>query len=205
MKNTKLLMLTECSVMLALSIVLSFIKVWKMPMGGAVTLLSMLPIMLISVRYGLKGGLPVALLYSLFQLLMGVASGEVFVYCTTGLMVVICVLFDYLVPFTVLGCAAMFRKPADKLRPSNRKAADALLLSGFVIVIAVRFICHYITGFSIWGQWAPEGQSKFIYALIYNGQYMLPECIFTTIGAAVMINIPVIRKQLGIKDPAKAA
>ena len=200
MKNTKLLMLTECAVMLALSIVLSFIKVWKMPMGGAVTLLSMLPIMLISVKYGLKGGLPCGLLYALFQLLMGVASGDVFVYCTTGAMVVICVLFDYLVPFTVLGCAAMFRKPAEKLRANNRKAADALLLAGFVLVIVIRFVCHYITGFSIWGQWAPEGQSKFIYSLLYNGQYMLPECIFTTVGAAVLLNIPVIRKQLGIRD-----
>ena len=200
MKNSKLLMLTECSVMLALSIVLSFVKVWKMPMGGAVTLLSMLPIMLISVKYGLKGGLPCGLLYALFNLLMGVASGDVFVYCTTGAMVVICVLFDYLVPFTVLGCAAMFRKPAEKLRPGNRQAADVLLLAGFVLVIVARFACHYITGFSIWGQWAPEGQSKYIYSLIYNGQYMLPECIFTTIGAAVLINIPVIRKQLGIRD-----
>ena len=200
MKNTKLLMLTECSVMLALSIVLSFVKVWKMPMGGAVTLLSMLPIMLISVKYGLKGGLPCGLLYALFNLLMGVASGDVFVYCTTAVMVVICVLFDYLLPFSVLGCAAMFRGPAAKLRPNNRKAADLLLLSGFVLVILVRFACHYITGFSIWGQWAPEGQSKYIYSLIYNGQYMLPECIFTVIGATVLINIPVIRKQLGIRD-----
>ena len=200
MKNSKLLMLTECSVMLALSIVLSFVKIWKMPMGGAVTLLSMLPIMLIAVKYGLKGGLPCGLLYALFNLLMGVASGDVFVYCTTGAMVVICVLFDYLVPFTVLGCAAMFRKPAEKLRPGNRQAADVLLLAGFVLVIVARFACHYITGFSIWGQWAPEGQSKYIYSLIYNGQYMLPECIFTTIGAAVLINIPVIRKQLGIRD-----
>ena len=200
MKNSKLLMLTECSVMLALSIVLRFVKVWKMPMGGAVTLLSMLPIMLISVKYGLKGGLPCGLLYALFNLLMGVASGDVFVYCTTAVMVIICVLFDYIVPFTVLGCAAMFRKPAEKLRPGNRQAADVLLLAGFVLVIVARFACHYITGFSIWGQWAPEGQSKYIYSLIYNGQYMLPECIFTTIGAAVLINIPVIRKQLGIRD-----
>ena len=118
----------------------------------------------------------------------------------TGAMVVICVLFDYLLPFTVLGCAAMFRKPADKLRENNRVAGDALLLAGFVLVVVFRFACHYVTGFSIWGQWAPEGQSKFIYSLIYNCQYMLPECIFTTIGAAVMIGVPVIRKQLGIKD-----
>ena len=198
--NSNLLKLTECAVMLALSIALSFVKVWEMPMGGSVTLLSMLPVMLISVKYGIKGGLPIAFLNALFQLVMGVASGNVFVYCTTAVMVVVCVLFDYLLPFSVLGCAAMFRKPAAGLRPKNRKAADALLLAGFVIVIVCRFLCHFVTGFSIWGQWAPEGQSKFIYSLLYNGQYMLPECIFTVIGAAVLINIPVIRKQLGIRD-----
>ena len=95
---------------------------------------------------------------------------------------------------------APFASRPESLRPKNRKAADALLLAGFVIVIVCRFLCHFVTGFSIWGQWAPEGQSKYIYSLIYNGQYMLPECIFTTIGAAVLINIPVIRKQLGIRD-----
>ena len=77
---------------------------------------------------------------------------------------------------------------------------DTLLLAGFVLVIVARFVCHYITGFSIWGQWAPEGMGKYYYSLIYNGQYMLPECIFTTVGAAVLLNIPVIRKQLGIRD-----
>ena len=199
MKNTILLMLTECSVLLALSIVLSMVKIIRMPMGGSVTLLSMLPVMLAAVKYGLKGGLPCAFGLALYRLIEGIASGNVFVYCTTGAMVVVCALFDYIIPFTVLGCAAMFRKPAEKLRPDNRRAADALLLAGFVIVIFARFACHFITGFSIWGQWAPEGQSKYIYSLLYNGQYMLPECIFTTIGAAVMLNIPVIRKQLGIK------
>ena len=200
MKNPKLLMLTECSIMLALSIVLSMVKIIPMPMGGSVTLLSMLPVMLVSVKYGLKGGLPCAFGLALFRLLEGVARGNVFVYCTEAKTVIICALFDYIIPFTVLGCAAMFRKPADKLRPDNRKAADALLLAGFVTVIAARFVCHFITGFTIWGQWAPEGQSKYIYSLLYNGQYMLPECIFTTVGAAILINIPVIRKMLGLKE-----
>lgn len=199
MKNTKLLMLTECSVMLALSIVLSMVKIIRMPMGGSVTLLSMLPVMLVAVKYGFKGGLPCAFGLALYRLIEGIVSGNVFVYCTEARTVVICALFDYLIPFTVLGCAAMFRKPAEKLRPDNRKAADALLLAGFVIVIAARFACHFITGFTIWGQWAPEGQSAYIYSLLYNGQYMLPECVFTTIGAAILINIPVIRKLLGIK------
>ena len=200
MKNTKLLMLTECSVMLALSIVLSLVKIIRMPMGGSVTLLSMLPVMLIAVKYGFKGGLPCAFGLALYRLFEGIASGNVFVYCTEAKTVIICALFDYLIPFTVLGCAAMFRKPAEKLRPDKRGAADALLLAGFVAVIFVRFLCHFITGFTIWGQWAPEGQSAYIYSLLYNGQYMLPECVFTTVGAAVMINIPAIRRLLGLRE-----
>ena len=200
MKNPKLLMLTECSVMLALSIVLSFVRIFKMPMGGSVTLLSMLPVMLVSVKYGLKGGLPCAFGLALFRLLRAVAEGDVFVWCETATTQIVCALFDYLIPFTVLGCACMFRGMADRLRGRNRKAADALLLAGFVIVIFIRFLCHFITGFTIWGQWAEDGQSPYIYSLLYNGWYMLPECIFTTVGAAILINIPVIRKLVGIKD-----
>ena len=77
MKNTKLLMLTECSVMLALSIVLSMVKIIRMPMGGSVTLLSMLPVMLVAVKYGFKGGLPCAFGLALYRLIEGIVSGNV--------------------------------------------------------------------------------------------------------------------------------
>ena len=195
--DKKTIKLTECSVLLALSIVLSFIKIIPMPMGGAVTLLSMLPVMLVSLKYGFAGGVPCAFVLSLFELFSGIASGNVFVWCTEVRTVIICALFDYLIPFTVLGFAGMFRKAAAKKRETNRRAADALLLAGFVIVIAARFCCHFITGFTIWGQWA-DGQSPYIYSLIYNGQYMLPECVFTVAGAAVMLKVPVIRRQLSL-------
>ena len=57
--------------MLALSIALSFVVIYKMPLGGSVTLFSMLPVMLVSVRHGLKWGLPTAFIYSLFQFFTG--------------------------------------------------------------------------------------------------------------------------------------
>ena len=55
MRNTKVRLLAEAAVMLALAIALSFVKIWDMPMGGSVTLLSMLPIMLIAIKNGTAG------------------------------------------------------------------------------------------------------------------------------------------------------
>ncbi len=186
-RRQNLMKLAECSVLLALSVVLSFVEVWKMPMGGGITLLSMLPICLVSVKYGIKGALPTAFLYSVIQFAIGFASGNVFVYCVTPVTWIICLLFDYIVPFTVLGFAGMFRK----------KWNDAGVIIGVALVIFVRFLCHYVTGVVIWGQWA-EGMSPYLYSLVYNGQYMLPECILTCIGTAVVIKVPEIKKLLKI-------
>ena len=186
-KTGNLIKLAECSVMLALSVVLSFVEVWKMPMGGGITLLSMLPVCLVSIKYGIKGALPTAFLYSVIQFAIGFASGNVFIYCVTPLTWVLCFLFDYIVPFTGLGFAGIFRK----------KLGNIGILVGIALVIFLRFVCHYITGVVIWGQWA-EGMSPYLYSLIYNGQYMLPECIITCVGAGILIKIPQIRKLLAV-------
>ena len=191
-KNSKVIILAESAVMLALSIGLDFIKIWEMPMGGKVTLLSMLPICLLSVKDGLKVGVPTAFLYSLYQLITGIAKGNIFIYTTTAAMVVICVLFDYLVPFTVLGFAGMFKK----FKPA--KFPELGILLGIILVIFIRFACHYITGFEIWGQWAPEGMAKALYSLLYNGQYMLPETILTLVAAVLLLRAKPIRKLMGL-------
>ncbi len=186
MKREKLIMLAESSVMLALSIVLSMVKIWEMPMGGSITLLSMLPVCLLSARYGVKGALPVAFLNSAVQLFMGIASGNVFVYCATPLIAVMCALFDYIVPYSVLGFAGIFKK----------KLGNTGFLLGVVLCIFLRFICHYITGVAIWGQWA-ENMSPYLYSLIYNGQYMLPECVLTCAGAFILIKSQVMERITG--------
>ncbi len=187
-KNSKVVILAESAVMLALAIGLDFIKIWEMPMGGKVTLLSMLPLCLLSVKDGIKVGVPTAFLYSLYQLITGFAKGNVFVYTTTAAAVIICVLFDYLVPFTVLGFAGMFKK----IKPA--KFPELGIILGIILVICIRFACHYITGVAIWGQWRPEGQSKFMYSLLYNSQYMLPELIMTSVAAGILVKVPAVKK-----------
>ena len=188
-RRNNLIRLAECSVMLALAVVLSMVKVWEMPMGGSITLLSMLPVCLIAVKYGIRDALPTAFLYSMIQLFMGIASGNVFVYCTTAMTTIICALFDYVVPYTVLGFSGVLKK----------RLGDAGILIGIALMIVIRFCCHYITGVVIWGQWA-EGMSPYLYSLLYNGQYMLPECIFTVIGAGVLIKVPELRKMLEVRN-----
>ena len=188
--HKNLIRLTESAVMLALAIALSFVRIWKMPMGGSITLLSMLPIMLLGIHYGPVWGCSVGLLNAVFRLLRGVAEGDVFVYTETVAAVIIVVLFDYIVPFTGLGLAGIFRK----FRPMIG------CYIGVVLAGLLRFICHFVTGFTIWGQWAPEGMSKYYYSLIYNGQYMLPEIIMTLAASVILLQIPAIKKLIGANE-----
>ena len=63
--------LTESAIMLAFAAVLSEIKIIHMPYGGSVTAFSMLPLILIAYRYGVKWGLVTSATYGLIQLLLG--------------------------------------------------------------------------------------------------------------------------------------
>ena len=189
MKKTKILVLCECALLLALSIVLSFVEIYKMPMGGGITLVSMLPVLLVGVRHGVRHGLATSTTFALFQLLQAAISGNVFPYCTVWQTVVACVLFDYAVPFSLLGLSGLAKIKSGEIK---RGAISAV----FAVLISVRFVCHYITGVAIWGQWAPEGMGKYLYSLIYNGQYMLPELILTLVAANVLLSLPQMKRML---------
>ena len=41
-----------------------------------------------------------------------------------------------------------------------------------------------------------EFSNPYLYSLVYNGSYMLPETIFTLIGAGVIFGVPVIRRMI---------
>lgn len=189
-QSGKILALTQSAIFIALATVLSFLPVYEMPMGGSVTLASMLPILFIGLKFGYKWGLASSGIYAFIQLMQALIKGNVFIYCTTIGTVLICVLFDYIVPFGILGLSA-FAKPTEGKRLSIIKASIT-----FGVLVAIRFICHYITGVAIWGQWAPDGMGKYLYSLIYNGQYMLPELIITLVISVLLMSSSQIEKNL---------
>lgn len=191
MRSKKLLTMVECAMMVALAFALSWVTLWKMPMGGSVTLASMLPIMFIGIKYGAKTGLGTAFLYSLTQIAQAITQGDVFPYCQTLFLMVICALLDYIVPFTVLGLAGIF---------SSKGKYGAYI--GMVAVTVVRFICHFVTGIAIWGQWAPEGMGKVVYSLVYNGSFLSLDFLICLAVAIPLLQVTHIRKLLGLTPRA---
>ncbi len=168
--------------MVALATVLSLIKVYEMPLGGSVTLLSMLPIAIISLKYGLKWGIGSAFVYSLFQFFLGLS--DIMTWGLTVKMWFGSIIFDYLIAFTVIGLAGIFRK----------KGLMGII-GGVSIAIALRFVSHFISGcifFDIWSTW----DNVYLYSLAYNASYLLPELIFTLIAAIVIFKVPQTRKVL---------
>ena len=192
MKNSKITVLTECAIMVALAFALSCAKLFPMPLGGSVTGASMLPIMLIGVKYGNAVGLGTAFIYSLTQALQSLFAGNVFPYCETEKTLIICVLFDYLVPFTVLGLAGAFKN----VRAFKNQEFGVYF--GMCLTVILRFLCHFITGVAIWGQWAPDGMGKYIYSLAYNGSFLSLDFAICIACAVLMMRKSEIRKLINL-------
>ncbi len=86
---------------------------------------------------------------------------------------------DYLLAFTALGLAAVFARPFSK----NKKAG---YIAGSIIAGLCRFLCSFLSGWILWGSYAPEGMSPVYYSLVYNGAYMIPDIIILAIVIGIL-------------------
>jgi thiamine transporter len=143
--------------MVALASVLYIIKIFTLPQGGSITLGSMVPIFVLSLRRGPRVGVLAGIVFSFFVLYY-----EPFVYNPVQY------LLDYPLAFGSLGLAGLFRS-----RP----------LIGVGVGISSRFICHFLSGLVFFASFAPTGESPALYSAIYNGSYLIPEF---AISAAVI-------------------
>ena len=171
--------LVESAIMIAIGTVLSmfpFSAPWAF--GGGVTICSMLPLVIIAHRYGTKWGLFTAFVYSVLQLILGVSNVQ-FAAGYGFVLAVGVLLLDYILAFTVIGLSACFNGVI--------KNHLASIVVGIVFTFALRFVCHFLSGWIIWGVITPNemGLVAPLYSLIYNGGYMLPETIITALVAVL--------------------
>lgn len=145
------------AVCIALSCVLSMIKILEMPQGGSVTAASMLPIILFAYAYGAGPGLTLGVVYGVLQFIL-----KPYFYSVPQM------LLDYPIAFGVIGLAGLFSK--------SKNDYVGLALASFVASLA-RLIAAIASGVVFFAEWAPEGVSPFVYSLGYNASYMVPECI----------------------------
>lgn len=210
---TKTRRLTESAILIAIATVLAIISgilPFNLPFGGGITLASMLPIVLIAFRHGTKWGIFSAFVYSIIQMLTGFKTVSAFFMPGDDQVVlwqaiVIC-LIDYILAFTVLGFAGVFRK--------KFKTPTMGFCVGSIFALSLRFLMHFISGTLFFGSWAEWffTQESIInlgqpildnlsgmglaatYSLLYNATYMIPEIILTAIGAVIICKIPMFSK-----------
>ncbi len=211
-KRERVRALTESAVMIAFATILSLLKLYELPWGGSVTLASMLPLVMIGYRHGLKWGLLSSLVYSLLQMLLGFGTISAAFLPGDDQMLwynaVLMVLLDYFFAFSLVGLSGLFRK---ENKPSRSLAIGSL------VGTTARFIMHFASGWILWGAWAASFFEGFdettggtfgawiinnfngqalaaAYSFIYNGFYMIPEILITTLLAYFIGKIPAIAK-----------
>ena len=158
--------LTESALLVALATVLSLYAVFKLPNGGSATIGSMIPIMLVSMKYPFVWSLTVAFAYSMIQMMTGLYAPPVE---TLGYYALV-VLLDYVIAFGVLCLAGLIFKAFRQSWPVRLR-----LMFAAMICVFLRLVCHFLSGIIIWSAYAPPGQPVWLYSLIYNGSYMLCE------------------------------
>ena len=172
--------LVESAILVALAFILSYFTLFKLPQGGSVTPFSMLPVMMIGLRHGLKWGLGGGFIYACLQMLQqfwppptGTVEGYIAV-----------VMLDYILAFTVLGLAGLF------------KVKRYGLLFAAPICLTLRFLSHFISGIIVWNIYAGE-LPVWLYSLTYNGTYMGVELLLTMVigfllctTAPILFNVP---------------
>ncbi|MCI1966612.1 MAG: energy-coupled thiamine transporter ThiT [Oscillospiraceae bacterium] len=168
------LRLVESAIMLALSTVLSLIKVYQMPLGGSVTLCSMLPVLLIGYKYGFKWGILTGFTYGVIQLLLDVAA--IMSWGLTPTAVAASFVFDYLIAFTCLGLAGIYGRGFSKF------------VAGMFTAVVLRFASHFVSGVTAYASWLPaEWQGHLcLYSIAYNGSFLLPDFIICLVVGVLL-------------------
>lgn len=154
---------------MALAMVTSMIKLFEMPMGGSVTLLSMLFVVLIGYWYGPYAGIMTAVAYGLLQFVM-----EPIFYTIPQMLT------DYPLAFGALGLSGFFH---------NRKHG---LIKGYIAAVFGRYFFAFLSGVIFFASYAPETMAAPVYSLVYNGSYLGAEAVITLI----ILTLPPVAKAL---------
>ena len=180
-KNLSVRIIAESAVMIALATILSLIKLIEMPYGGSVTLASALPIGIIAYRHGMRPGLASGIVFGVIQQLLGLSNLS---YFTTWQSILAVILLDYLVAFAVIGFMGVFRDSRLLASLPIGKRQSAALSFGMLFVMILRYMCHTVSGATVWAGLSIPTSAALFYSLGYNATYMIPEAVIAVSVAA---------------------
>lgn len=175
MQNSKTKKMVEISILVALAFVLDYVAniysglFW--PFGGSISF-SLVPLAIIAFRYGWAAGFTGGFVMGLLQLLTG-----------AYIMHPIQVLFDYPLPYAVLGFAGLF---ATKVNRSEGTSRIGYIWLATGIGSVARLICHIISGVVFFADYAPEGMNPIVYSTVYNVPYVFASYVVSAIILVIL-------------------
>ena len=157
--------LAEIIVFAALSAALYIIRPFSLPYGGSITLGSMVPVMWLSLRRGIRIGFIAGAIFGLLALFI-----DVMLLPYSPITNPVQIVLEYPIAFGTLGLAGIFHK---------NSTAPAIV--GVGISMLVKFFLHFIAGIVFWVWTVPEGWNPVAWSAVYNGSFLLVEFIVSAI------------------------
>ena len=184
--------ITYGAVCVALSFALSYVRIFKMPMGGSITPASMLPLMLFAFMFGSRKGVIVGAIYGLLQ-----AIQDPWIIHPAQFAL------DYLVAFSAIGLTGCMRELG--VKKGNIRAQFVI---GACIACAIRFIAHYFAGVFAFGVYGagfasdynmPALANEYFYSFVYQCMYIIPELAIVIVAAILALSSKAFRKQIEMR------
>ena len=174
MSKTTVRPMIEVALLATIAYILDLVT-QPMSLGPWISLsFKMVPIFLLSFRWGVKAGAMGGFIWGLLQVVTGEAAG--------GLLTPIQGFLEYFVAFSLIGLSGTVKPALDKaIRDKKRVQTLTYITAGVVLGGFARYLIHYIAGVIFWGSYAPAGQSAYIYSLVVNSSSFLGETIASLI------------------------
>ena len=175
MPNKKLVMMMEIAIFTSLGFILDLFSVNFMPQGGGVGL-KLIPLLLISYRWGMGPGVLAGFLMGMLDLATGI---KIYHWAQ--------VFLDHFLANMVIGFAGLFRnKIVQFIQEQKKKSLLLITATSILIASCLKYFVHVVSGVVFFGMFA-EGQNVWIYSIQYNVLYSLPETILIIICMSLLI------------------
>lgn len=165
--------MARVGVVSALTVMLYMIKLVPFPQGGGCSLLSVLPIMVLTIVAGVEEGLLCGIVVAFVKLIIAPP------------------IFLMQVPLDYFG--AMMALALTGIYGSKTKAK---IFAGAMTASAVSICFSVMSGIIFFGQYAPEGMHTWVYSLIYN---MTGYGVEAVLGSIVLVMLPLAAFRKAVK------
>lgn len=177
MKNKNLIMMIEASFLAVFALIFDLLPSIKLTPAVSISI-AMIPIFIMALRWGVKGGIFSGFLWGLLQ----VAVGDIY------FLTIVQFLIEYFIAFAFVGFAGLGMKQVHSALQEGTRTRTIFWITVAVFIGSfARYFWHFVAGVVFWGSYAPDGMSPFLYSFVINGGTMLGAAVLCSIVLGILL------------------